>query len=159
MRKAILSLSMIAALATVPTAWASDQYGHSQKQEKRDLKAHQRQERAFNGNSHALRDHEKGEKRQLKRHQRAERQSYGSPQYGGAQGYPSSHNGYPDNVYGSNSGSAHQRHDQIDHGNGYGLNNINGYHNGQQQHSTRSHHDDHHDDDHHDVHHDDDHHD
>lgn len=43
------------------------------KQEKRDLKHHQRDERDYYGNSRQTRDHQRQEKRQVKQHQRYER--------------------------------------------------------------------------------------
>ena len=44
-----------------------------QKQEKRELKHHQRHEREYYGNSRQLRRHQEQERRQVKRHQRNER--------------------------------------------------------------------------------------
>lgn len=46
--------------------------GH-RKQEKRELKHHQRDERDYYGNSRDLRRHQQQEKRQVKQHQRYER--------------------------------------------------------------------------------------
>jgi membrane protein involved in colicin uptake len=43
------------------------------KQEKRELKHHQRHEREYYGNSRQLRRHQEQERRQVKRHQRNER--------------------------------------------------------------------------------------
>ena len=57
------------------------QDGHHRKNEKRDLKHHQRHEREYYGNSRALRQHQRQEKRQLKRHQRNERRYYRDDYY------------------------------------------------------------------------------
>lgn len=51
-----------------------DHYSQSHSRaEKRALKRHQRLERAYYGNSRALRRHQKSERKRLKRHQRYER--------------------------------------------------------------------------------------
>jgi hypothetical protein len=47
-----------------------------QKEEKRELKLHQRREREEFGNSDALRRHQKEEQRELKRHQKREKRSF-----------------------------------------------------------------------------------
>jgi len=60
-------------LLRVATAMAQD---YSQKQEKRDLKRHQKMERQYYGNSRELKEHQKMEQKQLKYEQRLERQGY-----------------------------------------------------------------------------------
>ena len=66
-------LGTMVLLFGVATATAQD---YSQKQEKRDLKAHQRMERDYYGNSSEVRRHQKMEREQLKHEQRLERQGY-----------------------------------------------------------------------------------
>lgn len=56
------------------------------KQEKRELKHHQRHERENYGNSRALRAHLRQERRQVKRHQQNER-GYNRGRYYGNEGY------------------------------------------------------------------------
>ena len=55
-----------------PYWYQRDSGKRHQKQEKRDLKFHQRLEREEFGNSAALRRHQKEERRELKRHQKRE---------------------------------------------------------------------------------------
>lgn len=50
--------------------------GHSQRHERNDLRDHQRQERAYNGNGHQTRDHQRLERDQLRYEQRAEHNGY-----------------------------------------------------------------------------------
>jgi len=81
---ALLGSSLVVGLAQ--TASAQDPYWYDrnnrgstkrhQKEEKRDLKRHQRLEREEFGNSAALRRHQKEEQRDLKRHQKREKRSY-----------------------------------------------------------------------------------
>src|SRR6266511_5918739 len=66
-------LGTVVLLLGVATATAQ---AYSQKQEKRDLKAHQRMERDYYGNSSEVRRHQKMEREQLKNEQRLERQGY-----------------------------------------------------------------------------------
>lgn len=66
--------------------------GHSQKQERRDLKYHQQQERSYNGNNHATRDHQRAERDQLKNEQHAERNGYGQYNNGGYYGGNTTYN-------------------------------------------------------------------
>lgn len=77
-RATLLGLSLVLGLAV--TANAQDPYWYQrdsvkrhQKQEKRELKLHQRREREEFGNSAALRRHQKEERNELKRHQNRER--------------------------------------------------------------------------------------
>ncbi len=79
----LLGSSLVLGLAQ--TASAQDPYWHDryhrdskrhQKEEKRDLKLHQRLEREEFGNSAALRRHQKEEQRDLKRHQKHEKRSF-----------------------------------------------------------------------------------
>ena len=74
----LLASSLVLGLAV--TANAQDPYWNQrdsgkrhQKQEKRELKLHQRLERDEFGNSAALRRHQKEEREALKRHQKRER--------------------------------------------------------------------------------------
>lgn len=62
---------------------------HNQRLENKELKAHEKQERAMYGNSGALRQHQRQEKGQFKAEERAERSGWYGGQYGG---WP---NGYP----------------------------------------------------------------
>ena len=77
----LLGSSLLLGLATTASAqnpyWydRSNQKRH-QKQEKRELKLHQRTERELFGNSKALRRHQKEEQRALKRHQKRERRGF-----------------------------------------------------------------------------------
>jgi len=83
--KAILLASSLV-LGLVMTASAQNPYWNDrynrdsvkrhQKEEKRDLKLHQRLEREEFGNSGALRRHQKEEQRELKRHQKREKRSF-----------------------------------------------------------------------------------
>jgi hypothetical protein len=80
----LLGSSLVLGLAQ--TASAQDPYRYDrynrdsvkrhQKEEKRDLKRHQRLERDEFGNSAALRRHQKEEQRDLKRHQKGEKRSF-----------------------------------------------------------------------------------
>src|SRR5882672_12848165 len=80
----LLGSSLMLGLAQ--TASAQDPYRYDrynrdsvkrhQKEEKRDLKRHQRLERDEFGNSAALRRHQKEEQLDLKRHQKREKRSY-----------------------------------------------------------------------------------
>ena len=73
-------------LGLAQTASAQDPYQYDrynrdsvkrhQKDEKRELKRHQRLERDEFGNSAALRRHQKEEQRDLKRHQKGEKRSF-----------------------------------------------------------------------------------
>ena len=77
----LLGSSLALGLATTATAqnpYWYDRYGRDsakrhQKEEKRELKLHQRLEREQFGNSSALRRHQKEEQRELKRHQKDEK--------------------------------------------------------------------------------------
>ena len=60
-------------LLGVATAMAQD---YDQKQEKRDLKAHQKMERQLYGNSKQVKAHQRMEREQLQREQRLEREGY-----------------------------------------------------------------------------------
>ena len=79
----LLGLTLVVGLAQTATAqdpWY-DRYDRGstkrhQKDEKRDLKLHQRLERDEFGNSAALRRHQKEEQRDLKRHQKREKRSF-----------------------------------------------------------------------------------
>lgn len=68
-----------------------DDYGHAtrnhQRDEKRDLKEHQRQERWNYGNSWELRQHQREERHQLKHHQQRERGYDDFNGYYGRDGY------------------------------------------------------------------------
>ena len=80
----LLGSSLMVGLATMATAqnpYWYDRYGRDsakrhQKEEKRELKLHQREEREEFGNSAALRRHQKEEQRDLKRHQKHEKRGY-----------------------------------------------------------------------------------
>src|SRR5712664_585453 len=87
--KRVLQLTLLASslvLGLVVTASAQnpyqyDRYGRDsvkrhQKEEKRDLKRHQRLEREEFGNSAELRRHQKEEQRDLKRHQKHEKRAF-----------------------------------------------------------------------------------
>src|SRR5437667_8192613 len=75
-------------LGLAQTASAQDPYWYGrynqdsakrhQKEEKRELKRHQRLEREEFGNSAALRRHQEDERRELKRHQKREKRSFDS---------------------------------------------------------------------------------
>lgn len=77
----LLGSSLMIGLATTATAqnpYWYDRYGRDstkrhQKEEKRELKLHQRLEREEFGNSAELRRHQKEERRELKRHQKREK--------------------------------------------------------------------------------------
>ena len=79
--QATLLGSLVFGVATTTSAqnpYGSDRYYRDslkrhQKEEKRDLKLHQRLEREEFGNSAALRRHQKEEQRELKRHQKKEK--------------------------------------------------------------------------------------
>ena len=84
LRKSVLWIAPMALLsATAAHAqWAQsygyyDDYGHAmrhhERDEKRDLKQHQREERWYYGNSRALRQHQEEERHKLRHHQRRER--------------------------------------------------------------------------------------
>lgn len=80
----LLGSTMLAGFASVAAAqnpyWYdrdNRQLKRHQKQEKRDLKFHQRLERERFGNSSELRRHQKEEMRELKRHQKHEKRRYG----------------------------------------------------------------------------------
>lgn len=78
----LLSSSLLAGLAATASAQNPYWYGQDsskrhQKEEKRELKRHQKFEREDFGNSAALRRHEKEEQRELKRHQKREKRGYG----------------------------------------------------------------------------------
>jgi hypothetical protein len=114
---AMVALATASLMVLTATSFAQ---GHSQSHERRDLKDHQRQERYYDGNSYATRDHQAAERDQLKYEQRAERRGgyYNNGYYNG--GYYSnghSNNGYYNDGYYNNG-----------HGNG-GYNNG-GYYNG-----------------------------
>jgi hypothetical protein len=78
---ALLGSSLVLGLATTAAAqnpYWYDRYGRDslkrhQKEEKRELKLHQRLEREEFGKSDALRRHQKEEQRDLKRHQKREK--------------------------------------------------------------------------------------
>jgi hypothetical protein len=77
----LLGLSLVLGLgvtanAQYPRWYQRDSGKRHQKQEKRELKLHQRLEREEFGNSEALRRHQKEERRELKRHQKRERRSF-----------------------------------------------------------------------------------
>ena len=76
----LLGSSLVLGLATTASAqnpyWYDrnhDSVKRHQKDEKRDLKDHQRLERAEFGNSKSLKRHQKEENRELKRHQKQEK--------------------------------------------------------------------------------------
>jgi hypothetical protein len=85
----IIPLGLLSGTA-VHAQWAP-QYGyydsydhatrHHQREEKRDLKQHQREERWYYGDSWALRQHQQEERHELKHHQRDERR------YGDSNGF------------------------------------------------------------------------
>jgi len=80
----LLASSLVLGLAMTASAqnpYWSDRYNRDslkrhQKEEKRELKLHQRLEREEFGNSSALRRHQKEEQRELKRHQKREKRSF-----------------------------------------------------------------------------------
>ena len=77
----LLSSSLVAGLATTasaqnPYSYYRDYSKRHQKEEKRELKRHQKFEREEFGNSSALRRHQKEEQRDLKRHQKREKRGY-----------------------------------------------------------------------------------
>src|SRR6266436_8197426 len=77
----VLGSSLVLGLAVTANAqdpyWGQRDSGkRHQKQEKRELKLHQRLERDEFGNSAALRRHQKEEQRDLKRHQKREKRSF-----------------------------------------------------------------------------------
>lgn len=80
---------MFAAVVTLSLSATSYAQGHDQKLEKRVLKDHQRQERAYYGNDYETRAHQKQEQRDLKYEQRAERNGYDNNRgyYGNNSGY------------------------------------------------------------------------
>lgn len=94
--------------------------GHSQGHERRDLKDHQRQERYYEGNGHATRDHQRAERDQLRHEQRDERRG-GYYNSGGYYGNGHSNNGR------SNGGYYNDGYSNNDHGNGSYYND--GYYN------------------------------
>ena len=99
---AMVALATASLMVLTATSFAQ---GHSQSHERRDLKDHQRQERYYNGNSYATRDHQRAERDQLKHEQRAERRGgyYNNGYYnnGGYYGNSHSNNGYYNNGHGS----------------------------------------------------------
>jgi hypothetical protein len=115
---AMVALAAASLLVMTATSFAQ---GHSQSHERRDLKDHQRQERYYNGNSYATRDHQRAERDQLKHEQRAERRGgyYNNGYYnnGGYYGNSHSNNGYYNDGYYNN-------------GHGNGSYNNGGYYNG-----------------------------
>ena len=95
LKRAILLMAPMALL--VPTAahaqWAPS-YGyydhatrHHQRDEKRDLKEHQREERWQYGDSWEVRQHQKEERHELKHHQKNERGHDGYNGFYGRDGY------------------------------------------------------------------------
>jgi len=80
----LLGSSLVLGLAMTTSAqnpYWNDRYNRDslkrhQKQEKRELKLHQRLEREEFGNSAALKRHQKEEQRELKRHQKREKRSF-----------------------------------------------------------------------------------
>ena len=80
----LLGSSLVLGLAMTTSAqnpYWNDRYNRDslkrhQKQEKRELKLHQRLEREEFGNSAALRRHQKEEQRELKRHQKREKRVF-----------------------------------------------------------------------------------
>ncbi len=80
---AILGAAFVgfAGIAGGPVAKAQGYYynnyqDHHQRRERKALRQHQRAERYWDGNSHALRHHQKHERADLRRHQRLERIGY-----------------------------------------------------------------------------------
>ena len=102
-----LGFGVFVLLGTGATANAQS---HHQSNERRDLAQHQWQERAYYGNSHAVRDHQYQERYRERRHEQIERYSngYGRYGYGGyannGTGYYGSRGYYNNNGYYGNNG-------------------------------------------------------
>lgn len=91
--KSIPKLGVATGVALLAIAFSpakAEAQTHNQRLEKRQFKAHQKQERAIYGNSGALRQHQKGEKARFRAEERAERSGW----YGGS-GYLNGGHGYP----------------------------------------------------------------
>lgn len=93
-----LGLGVFLLLGTGATANAQS---HSQSHERRNLAQHEWRERAYYGNSHAVRDHQYQERYQ-QRHQQVERYNGGYGQYGYNGQSHSGASYYDDGYYGNN---------------------------------------------------------
>ena len=123
--KRIAAMFVLATASLLIMSATSFAQGHDQGHERRDLKDHQRQERYYDGNDHATRDHQRAERDQLKHEQRDERRGGYDNGYFNNGGYynngHSNNGGYYDNSHsngGYNNGGYYNDGYNGGHGNG-----------------------------------------
>lgn len=74
--KRILGALAFGVVLLVGAGGMANAQDHHQRHERQDLREHQRRERYYYGDNHALREHQRREWRRLEHHQRHERRDY-----------------------------------------------------------------------------------